>query len=569
MKFKNDDMWNLLLPNAEHIIEEPDGGWQNIEYTVCKKADEPLEEEQGRTLQRLPPLEPFSLSSTQAHSDHDPATIELKHLEMPGEAIVLKLQKYQIYDTWNVDYLHYYNETDIRNYVAEVLRMIIYALKLKDVEVRCEISVFELRPDLWLVQRRHNHNHFTPIGVVEVKRPAVDLMPSPLGNGKVLGQLYDYLVMLKTQFDLNFAIGIVTTYKEWRICWLQEDDSIITTLSHENDAVQAVSSEIVPEISMQDEKDDDDDQSAEKSTSPRCLCGTDIMTIHPDSTEVIVSVASAINKMLQVKTLSSRLIRKNREYFVYSKSGWFWAKSPWNDDHNPVYNIMPHGNSSQFFILKSLGNGIEGRVWLACTKSRRVCALKFRKDNDLEQTEKEAEWWKRLGFQASRVVTLVKNKYAIVMPYLLPCSNLQVQVENFYKLAEDAVCHMSSKKLCHHDIHIANMGYYHSSNGEVKISFLDLSSVSEMTSLARFGGGVLVPGLHASHILARVVVLLVAAGQCNAVGGGDSDAGGGKVSAAAGGGSAAGGGGSAAAQMWFASRKQEIRPTDQSGIPIL
>ena len=433
-------------------------------------------------MQRLPPLEPFSLSSTQAHSDHDPATIELKHLEMPGEAIVLKLQKYQIYDTWNVDYLHYYNETDIRNYVAEVLRMIIYALKLKDVEVRCEISVFELRPDLWLVQRRHNHNHFTPIGVVEVKRPAVDLMPSPLGNGKVLGQLYDYLVMLKTQFDLNFAIGIVTTYKEWRICWLQEDDSIITTLSHENDAVQAVSSEIVPEISMQDEKDGDDDQSAEKSTSPRCLCGTDIMTIHPDSTEVIVSVASAINKMLQVKTLSSRLIRKNREYFVYSKSGWFWAKSPWNDDHNPVYNIMPHGNSSQFFILKSLGNGIEGRVWLACTKSRRVCALKFRKDNDLEQTEKEAEWWKRLGFQASRVVTLVKNKYAIVMPYLLPCSNLQVQVENFYKLAEDAVCHMSSKKLCHHDIHIANMGYYHSSNGEVKISFLDLSSVSEMTS---------------------------------------------------------------------------------------
>eukprot|EP00731_Ephydatia_muelleri_P032176 Em0023g683a len=408
LKFKNDDMWNLLLPNAEHIIEEPDGGWQNIEYTVCKKADEPLEEEQGRTLQRLPPLEPFSLSSTQAHSDHDPATIELKHLEMPGEAIVLKLQKYQIYDTWNVDYLHYYNETDIRNYVAEVLRMIIYALKLKDVEVRCVISVFELRPDLWLVQRRHNHNHFTPIGVVEVKRPAVDLMPSPLGNGKVLGQLYDYLVMLKTQFDLNFAIGIVTTYKEWRICWLQEDDSIITTLSHENDAVQAVSSEIVPEISMQDEKDDDDDQSAEKSTSPRCLCGTDIMTIHPDSTEVIVSVASAINKMLQVKTLSSRLIRKNREYFVYSKSG-----------------------------------------------------------------------------------------------------------------------------------------------------------------LARFGGGVLVPGLHASHILARVVVLLVAAGQCNAVGGGDSDAGGGKVSAAAGGGSAAGGGGSAAAQMWFASRKQEIRPTDQSGIPIL
>ena len=79
-------------------------------------------------------------------------------------------------------------------------------------------------------------------------------------------------------------------------------------------------------------------------------------------------------------------------------------------------------------------------------------------------------------------------------------------------------------------------------------------------------------------------MLLVAAGQCNAVGGGDSDAGGGKVSAAAGGGSdagggkvsaaagggsAAGGGGSAAAQMWFASRKQEIRPTDQSGIPIL
>ena len=59
-------------------------------------------------------------------------------------------------------------------------------------------------------------------------------------------------------------------------------------------------------------------------------------------------------------------------------------------------------------------------------------------------------------------------------------------------------------------------------------------------------GGVLVPGLHASHILARVVVPLMAAGRSSAVGGGVSDAGDGEGSAAGGEGSAAVGGGSAA-----------------------
>lgn len=60
-----------------------------------------------------------------------------------------------------------------------------------------------------------------PIGVVEVKKSGVDIM----SNRKVHGQLADYLLQLKTFHGMDSPFGIVTNYREWRICWLDDEES--------------------------------------------------------------------------------------------------------------------------------------------------------------------------------------------------------------------------------------------------------------------------------------------------------------------------------------------------------
>ena len=51
-----------------------------------------------------------------------------------------------------------------------------------------------------------SEGHSIPICVVEVKKPN-----SKLDDGHMHGQFYDYLKMLKINFNLNFAIGIILT----------------------------------------------------------------------------------------------------------------------------------------------------------------------------------------------------------------------------------------------------------------------------------------------------------------------------------------------------------------------
>lgn len=55
------------------------------------------------------------------------------------------------------------------------------------------------------------------IGVVEVKKPGNG---GALQNPYVQGQIFDYMLRLKSFFGLEHVFGILSSYKEWRIYWL-------------------------------------------------------------------------------------------------------------------------------------------------------------------------------------------------------------------------------------------------------------------------------------------------------------------------------------------------------------
>ena len=374
--------------------------------------------------------------------------------------------------------IEYACEGDVKFYLRCMLHDVIRALgEEQRISISSEVTLSELRPDLWLLMLQNDF----PIGFVEVKKPSRDFKPSRLKSLEVLGQMFDYLKMFKSFFKLNFVLGLLTTFNEWRACWLPIDSTIVADVATfvNNDELTDFYPEdlSIPDISDMDiQAEGDDDDKLPVSTSDRRVCGTEIFQLD-ESGACLEMVTHAIRTMCKSKPVPSHLIAKDQEYVVYGKDDWYWSTSPWKHSDRPVFGQMPTKCCTNFYILKPLGAGEEGRVWLACSKNRLVCALKFRKDNSMEGAQKESHIWQRIGFKKSRVVTLMKDKHAVVMPYLLACNRLEMQ-HNLTILIQNAIDDFSSCGFCHDDISLANIGYY--CQGKIiKISFLDFSAVFE------------------------------------------------------------------------------------------
>ena len=73
-------------------------------------------------------------------------------------------------------------------------------------QVACltELSVFEHRPDIWIVVK---NGTTVPIGVVEVKTPSSTIMKSK----HVHGQTFDYMLRFAVFKGLRSVFGIVST----------------------------------------------------------------------------------------------------------------------------------------------------------------------------------------------------------------------------------------------------------------------------------------------------------------------------------------------------------------------
>jgi hypothetical protein len=116
------------------------------------------------------------------------------------------------------------SEKKIQSFIQCVIVDAISAVGLKGVlECQEELSVFKMRPDIWIV----TVNNGVPVGVIEVKRPDKKIMNKPM----VHGQIYDYMLRLRSFHGLKNVFGIVTTYTQWRLYWLPDCDDIAAATS--------------------------------------------------------------------------------------------------------------------------------------------------------------------------------------------------------------------------------------------------------------------------------------------------------------------------------------------------
>ena len=433
-------------------------------------------------LRELPQLIPAVSLSLSKASVHKVVSILTKPLGMlKDNTFINNVCHFPRPNIWE-DLIMCRSEGDAQLHVWLLMGTVVTALKL-DIHITNEISVFQPYTDLWILLKKSFEGHSIPIGVVEVRKPN-----SNLHNGCTHGQLYDYLKLLKLNLNLNFAIGILTNFNDWQVLWLHDNDGDAIAAgdidmqqqSNHPTFTASTSDNSIPTLNL-DELNNDNESDVEftRDNDPRICSGTTVVS-NKDSPEKVLSLlATTICKMYTVvQPLYTALISKNRELFLHTPETYFWVHSPWKDSDHLIYDKMPHRNSKHFYFLKEIGQGRHGRVWLACSSSRNVCAIKFyhtQKITTPVDAEREVNVWKRLGFNGSRVVTLA-SRCAVVMPYMLPCESMIV--EGFEEMAKAAIERLSSLGLCHNSIRIANMGYYKTPNSkDIYISFLDLGSV--------------------------------------------------------------------------------------------
>ena len=56
-----------------------------------------------------------------------------------------------------------------------------------------------------------------PVGVIKVKKPDTN---DPWAESKIFGELFDYMMFLKSTYNLKSIFGLLTCYSDWHVCSL-------------------------------------------------------------------------------------------------------------------------------------------------------------------------------------------------------------------------------------------------------------------------------------------------------------------------------------------------------------
>jgi len=227
-----------------------------------------------------------------------------------------------------------------------------------------------------------------PIGAVEVKIPKAGVMD----NGIFQGQLYDYMRILRDIFGVQDVFGIMSTFEEWRFCWLPRRSPRLQHLQ--------------PQPQQQKAEDRIMLASETYNSSDKAL--------HEALVYVLSQMANAtVNQPEQPQPGDHCLFLEEK---LLS-----WKPLPAALDDTE----FPATQSTSFYVFGSLGSGAEGRVWRGCSTSGKVCAIKVytaRVTTDVPTQEaaaqKEQEIWHTI-FQETRVKQLtLANSPALIMPIL-------------------------------------------------------------------------------------------------------------------------------------------------------
>jgi hypothetical protein len=220
-----------------------------------------------------------------------------------------------------------------------------------------------------------------------------------LEKATLLGQIFDYMCLLRAQYGLRFVFGILSNYSEWRIVWLPDTQC----------AAEATCLPFSPAAPADPDL-----------PTRRELHGTRVFSCSDPS--LIQQLVSMLHKMANSPHVQSpSLLHIDRPYYTAGEL------PPYSWQHlKPQFSLRLlspiHANSSRFHLVQDYRGGADGRVWLvAAESSGSLGVIKFpsRLSDSLAHSslESEAQAWREIWDCATaRVITLAGQR-ALLMPF--------------------------------------------------------------------------------------------------------------------------------------------------------
>lgn len=300
----------------------------------------------------------------------------------------------------------FHNEAAFAHLVFALLLDVINAipffrLSQNQVDVLPEMAVGGRFPDAIVLKRRGD----IPFFVVEIKKPGIfNLKRNPNYIKLIYGQMYDYLLDVQNEYGVSKPYGLLTTFNEFRICWLPEDKT---------DRILRVS-DVLWKIDSN----------------------------HSTSLEALGIIANAL-----IEAFNSRVIppvstnASIKSCKIFRKETMAWGKI-----NVPLVFKFPVQRTVDWFIKTTFDQGAEGKAYHVFNSSGRQAVLKFilrnqhhyrvdeylRRRNEpetevanVDENEKElliqeCEYWRKINGITLPCIIRANTKWALLMPYLEP-----------------------------------------------------------------------------------------------------------------------------------------------------
>eukprot|EP00698_Gefionella_okellyi_P001697 TRINITY_DN11576_c0_g1_i1.p1 TRINITY_DN11576_c0_g1~~TRINITY_DN11576_c0_g1_i1.p1 ORF type:complete len:517 (-),score=81.98 TRINITY_DN11576_c0_g1_i1:16-1566(-) len=277
-------------------------------------------------------------------------------------------------------------ERDIQQFVKFVLGDVAECVNIRG-NVLCvnEASIHELRPDVWLVLVDSKY----PIGVVKVMKPEAGI----LDDERIVGQLHDYLVLLQSFHGLKNVFGILSTYQEWRVCWLASQDT--DALAARTDVTTATT--VHPPVfqgAALTERNVVVPVTPSKAMAKRVVKATPVLKWNDPS--LVPTLATALLKMTACKMKRAvKELDNKRTYLFMDENKWYFTTVAWQI--SKLQLTVPPPDCKNLIMIRDLRFGTDGRVWKAATEAGRTCVLKFGSHENPSALVEECDFHRKLA----------------------------------------------------------------------------------------------------------------------------------------------------------------------------
>ena len=366
-----------------------------------------------------------------------------------------------------------------------------------------------LVPD-YLVFCVRRGTQLVPIGAGKSKLPSEN-EEDAISNGRILGQLFQYLLMLQQSYGVANCFGILSTYNRWRVCWLPNAETDALAANDQTpDKIEAKVYEapvdILPDSpsvlkdgtrsvkeaeaasQLGSVSDDPPNRPSGPDDADSLHTATELkLHVSPvynsDDPKVTQLIATALMKMLSTERRPTKRpgLKDSLVYYVSPKSSYF-APVTLTENLPLTFGAVKSTAITHMYLLSSLGRGRDGLTWLAATKQGNCYVVKLLREtveNPVEAAEREAGLWKTL-YGLTAFAASLACRAAVVMPWLkpLPAEHCNDRSEHF-QLVQEMIQGIADKGYQHMDVCWRHVGQY-MEGSQLRVALMDLHDVKEI-----------------------------------------------------------------------------------------